>query len=256
MLECPVCLGTNVTQGGSWEVGWYACQKCGTFRAEVDARDELRGSLGARRWTPQARANLSHWLRQNLDTLLTRENLEGLAQLRTPPFRERLDAVLVMLARRSERLGAMATVSGPEAEGASATKDYDEAGYLVSVLQSTGLLEVSPASGGTFSARVTEKGWLRLDEIGSELAVSRLGFVAMDFARLGEDLWDQGIQPGVAAAGYDPVRTDSEHELGWAADESLAQIRRAKFVVADLSNSDWQICYQAGFATGLGLPVI
>lgn len=39
-------------------------------------------------------------------------------------------------------------------------------------------------------------------------------------------------------------------------DRILAEIRRARFVVADFSGASASVCYEAGFADGLGIPVI
>ena len=71
------------------------------------------------------------------------------------------------------------------------------------------------------------------------------------------EAWDRGIAPAVRDAGYDPVRIDRKEHVNKIDDEIVAEIRRARFVVADFTDGDdgarGGVYYEAGFADGLGI---
>ncbi|MDE2688420.1 MAG: hypothetical protein OXI16_13120 [Chloroflexota bacterium] len=102
-------------------------------------------------------------------------------------------------------------------------------------------------------------------------------FVAMWFDPSMEDVYEQGIRPAIEAIGYSPLRIDRQNFIGKIDDEIIAQIRRSRFIVADFTHripdirdgkchdagkdhgklgARGGVYYEAGFAHGLGLPVI
>jgi nucleoside 2-deoxyribosyltransferase len=77
-------------------------------------------------------------------------------------------------------------------------------------------------------------------------------------------MWfDESVKPAsaamhkaIAGAGYHPVRLDQVEHNNKIDDEIIATIRRSKFLVADLTGHRGGVYFEAGFALGLGLPVI
>ena len=64
------------------------------------------------------------------------------------------------------------------------------------------------------------------------------------------------IELGVRACGYEPLRLDDKEHNNNIHDEIIASIRGARFVVADMTGYRGGVYFEAGFAHGLGLPVI
>ena len=117
---------------------------------------------------------------------------------------------------------------------------------------------------------LTLKGLNRL-ETGGEALTSNTGFVAMWFDPKVGDAYEKGIKPAIMEAGYEPMRIDRIPHSGKIDDRIIAEIRRARFMVCDLTSglvSDssavtgetevarGSVYYEAGFAQGLGKPVI
>jgi nucleoside 2-deoxyribosyltransferase len=103
---------------------------------------------------------------------------------------------------------------------------------------------------------ITPAGWqefARLQQVNTE---SRIGFVAMSFRGEFKRLYDDGIEPGIRAAGYEALRVDRTEHNNRIDDEIIAMIKRSRFVVADFSVNRGGIYFEAGFALGLGIPVI
>lgn len=116
--------------------------------------------------------------------------------------------------------------------------------------------------------QLTGKGLARLDDIDAVSSGSDQAFVAMWFDASTESVYEEGIAPGIQAAGYRPFRIDRKEHSNKIDDEIVAEIRRSRFLVADFTCGVVQdgekttaiarggVYYEAGFAQGLGLPVI
>ncbi|MCY3728367.1 MAG: hypothetical protein OXF97_05140 [Nitrospira sp.] len=86
-------------------------------------------------------------------------------------------------------------------------------------------------------------------------------FVAMWFDPSMNAAYEEGIKKAVEECGYKPLRIDQKQHLNKIDDEIIAEIRRSRFVVADFTHDAEKgvrggVYYEAGFAYGLGLPVI
>ena len=107
---------------------------------------------------------------------------------------------------------------------------------------------------------LTVEGYKRLEEIETPNQDSTKVFVAMWFDDSMDEVWDKGIKPAITKAGYDPVRVDKQEHVNKIDDEIIAEIRRARFVVADFTHGEGGarggVYYEAGFAHGRGIPVI
>jgi nucleoside 2-deoxyribosyltransferase len=71
-----------------------------------------------------------------------------------------------------------------------------------------------------------------------------------------EPLWHNAIEPAIADAGYTPKRIDKHEHNNRIDDEIIATIRRSRFVIADYTGNRGGVYFEAGFALGLGIPVI
>lgn len=88
----------------------------------------------------------------------------------------------------------------------------------------------------------------------------RQGFMAMWFG-LEMNVYQEGFKPASEEAGYEACRIDQAHFTGSIYDKIIAEIRRSRFVVADLTYDTDRargnvFYYEAGFAKGLDIPVI
>ncbi|OHB75866.1 MAG: hypothetical protein A2Z34_04955 [Planctomycetes bacterium RBG_16_59_8] len=116
---------------------------------------------------------------------------------------------------------------------------------------------------GTVYVTIKEKGLAHLDEIERQHPKSNEAFVAMWFPKPEDpesniltEAYERGFHPAIKEAGYDPIRIDKEEFLGKIDDEIIARIRQSRFLVADFTGQRGGVYYEAGFAHGLGIPVI
>ena len=103
---------------------------------------------------------------------------------------------------------------------------------------------------------LTVQGLLAAEALGSSGSSNPQGFVAMSFDDSLREAWISGFYPAILGAGYNPMRIDAKDYVGGITDEIMAEIRRSQFVVADYTQQKNGVYFEAGFALGLGLPVI
>ena len=132
--------------------------------------------------------------------------------------------------------------------------------YLLDYLEGESWLQRISHSGNTRSHRLTVSGYNHLAEIDDVVTDSSQAFVAMWFDVSMEEVWEKGFHPAIRAAGYEALRIDRKEHLNKIDDEIIAEIRRARFLVADFTQGKdgarGGVYYEAGFAHGLNIPVV
>ena len=154
----------------------------------------------------------------------------------------------------------------------SASTELEDVHYLLKFLENQGLISLPPSSfqSGYLARILTISGHTYLAELGNRTMDSKQAFVAMWFNEETEDSYYKGIKPGIEESGYTPRRIDKKEHLNKIDDEIIAEIRRSKFLVVDLTEGEpvtrkdsttiggtrGSVYYEAGFAHGLDIPVI
>ena len=109
-----------------------------------------------------------------------------------------------------------------------------------------------------FTATITAKGWNRLSVIQSDerRRESRQAFIAMSFDDSLTSSFKNGMEQAVKLAGYEPVRIDLKEHNKKICDVIISEVRRSECLIADFTLHRAGVYFEAGYALGLGLPVI
>ena len=99
-------------------------------------------------------------------------------------------------------------------------------------------------------------GWNRVQPLPRAGGTPGRCFVAMRFSEETRAAYEKGIELAVSDAGFKPVRIDRKEHNNEIPDEIIAEIRNSQFMVADFTGQSAGVYYEAGFAMGLGRPVI
>ena len=175
---------------------------------------------------------------------------------------ERVDRLLLWLEAREPFVGGLLSVGSDMLYSAQANTESisgNELWSLFRMLEERGWGTVRQTS-TSIEAHILVGGYERIDELRAKQIASSQGFVAMWFDPAVDDAWESGIRLGIIDAGYSPLRIDKKHHNNRIDDEMIAEIRRSRFLVADFTHGEGGarggVYYEAGFAQGLGLPVI
>ena len=134
----------------------------------------------------------------------------------------------------------------------------DDLEMLVRYLENNGWLQIRRSLGPVREYRLTVDGHNHLER--AKTPKTTQVFVAMWFSPEMRDAYDHGIAPGILDAGFTPCRIDDMRDANKIDDDIIAEIKRSRFVVADMTHGHdgvrGSVYFEAGYASGLGRDVI
>lgn len=250
ICQTPAAEIHAVTRRDALEV---RCSRCGTYVITRPAHltlDHLTDN-GSKRYL------LSGVVRENSERekrlQLTSENIPELISSARPPRNpfEAVDRILLHIFDGTESPTAYVKLNPvTDYPLVYARSGHELAFYLTKAVE-LGYIESTGVK-----ARLDLKGWQRVDELRRTRVMSDQAFVAMWFDPQVRDAWTDGIKPALSATGYTPIRLDFLEYNERIDDRIIAEIRRSGLVVADFTGDRGGVYFEAGFAMGLGIPVI
>lgn len=235
------------------------CPNCGEFELDERAKVNLPLLQGS---DPNQRAILSYSIRMMYDRAgspkLSWDLIERITQttdLPSPP--EQIDRLLLLLGDSSHFLGEVLSL---ECRMLIAQVGAANAKNLVQVLvelMNLGYFEGDLTFGERANGKLSLSGWLKHEQLKKGRSTSRKAFMAMQFDDPSLDkAFSECFKPAVLAAGFRLRRLDDEPSAGLIDDRLRIEIRTSRFLIADLTRGNQGAYWEAGYAEGLGLPVI
>lgn len=258
-----------------------ATTKCPICSADAEGQEDFRTDdlrvtcdvCGRYAITRHARTNLPHELdeaqRSHLSAVTRRASDEGAPLLlrsdslrtvldenpRPPGPVEMMELLLGFVGRKAPIAGQAADVRESDYPIAFA-RGPAELAFLLSSLEGLGWIKRGSTQESRGRFHVTIDGWRRLAELKTKPRQSRTAFVAMSYEASLNDAWERGFKATLHALGYDPVRVDREEHNEKVDDYMIARIRESAILIADATGHRNNVHWEAGFALGLGIPVI
>lgn len=264
---CPVCAGTNAKRTPH-PVGFlFECARCGLFGLTEECHHDLVGELSQ---VPNGKAILSHALRRmsNRDPglMITTQRLSDiLMNTKLPKPREQIENLILTLGR--QQAGPGWNVKPDEGWIAEiGALDYIGLLWVMNAAISSGLIMTGGSGTAVYdpngdmhynNLEMTAKGWDLYEELLRAHSESRIAFLAMKFGdeQLNRVIHDH-VYPAVAATGFKLLNLQDSLKAGLIDDRMRVEIRRARFLLADLTHHSNGAYWEAGFGEGLGKPVI
>lgn len=255
--DCLICeASAQPTAAGVTPTSFRTtCIRCGEFDCDEIAQLQV---FGARHpgWV-----SLSAFVREQnaagLIPLLTTELVRSVAARPIPRLHDRAMRLLSKISRDLgyDTLGIYSFQDDPSMFAISYSDELDELRVLFQILESEGFIEPI-RSFGDVGGRLTWAGCVAAEELAGPRSASAQGFVAMWFDASMNEAYTEGFDRGIRDAGYQPLRIDNKEHAESISDAILSEIRRSRFVVADYTGANNGVYFEAGFAMGLGIPVI
>jgi hypothetical protein len=224
------------------------CSRCGNYQVERTAVDDVPLPL-----TGTKKIALASYFVRKLQTgtrpLLTKQFFDEIWKQELPSPSDLADNLLLFIAQRcGYRPGATLSIDHSDLSIASAIGAVDKEDVLWAAreLEAEGLIKGTWVACFT-NGHITGSGWRRTEELRR--------FFARKFANADLDrVYTECLNPAVKQTGYDlkTVTQKAGHIDAIIEDE----IRRCRFLIADLSDANAGAYWEAGFAEGLGKPVI
>jgi len=261
-MNCPVCEGILNSESKELSNGAcrYACYNCGTFDVSEFLVEGLSSRLGKRR---EARAVLSHALRRMQKTgtpFLDEKVFARILEHDLPSVSEQRDNLIVWLGENLPIPGDRVWIESKTHRAVLGAVTKDGFRMILTDLVKRGLVDCNPPMNpdiGNANAALTVDGWSYFEKLRQNRSQSKIAFMAMKY---GEEVLDRlfknTFKPAVAKTGFELRRLDEQPRAGLIDDRLRVEIRNARFLVADLTHDNQGAYWEAGFAEGLGKPVI
>ena len=265
-MACPVCQSECESQPAPGFSKLVTCVRCGKYLLTSEANDILPAKIEE---FPALPSVLSHFIRrlqtgrafpQITDDIIDAVSKEG----RRPPG-EQLDSLIQWIGdnqpspfelTKTHPAEVAAAICADKSRGSGRGDAEDGLQWLI--VQTVGeKLYFYQESTKEIRFSLTMKGWERYQELKRRIEDSRTAFMAMKF---NEDelqqLVDKHFRPAVTLAGFDLRLVTDKQSAGLIDNQIRVAIRTSAFVVADLTHGNNGAYFEAGFAEGIGLPVI
>ncbi len=259
---CPVCKLEEtevISTSDAGRLTSYRCDRCGEFIISNMAE----GMVERRQLGPK----LSAWIRDRNEQVQDNPKIDSdfLKEIeKTIPNYSPSQKQLILL-RHIERktsfpghsVNVVSNLDFPLAWASQA----EEFTYYLDSLIHRGLLRCTDGSIDVFDSfahlvQITPDGWNYLDQHAKSSVLSDQAFVAMSFSPGLNPIWEYAIQPAVSKSGYKAYRVDAEPHSERIDAKIITEIKNSRFLIADVTEQRPGVYFEAGFAIGIGIPVI
>ncbi|NKE69625.1 hypothetical protein [Candidatus Manganitrophus noduliformans] len=272
MAECPICGKLNVPSKsvGTKDVNEYDCHVCGDYSIS------RQSSINLKSLTAVDKAKISAFTRERSlekKPRITIVSNREIAQVSAEPAISADEIISLFPRTVSERLERALKNLYLNSSGIPGHLDYinqnddypilfaesrEAYNFILMALVDAEWIECKNTPVGISSVTISVHGWNKLAEMESRRIGknSEQAFVAMWFNTNLNDSYSHGFKKAIEVCGYEVVRVDVKEHNEKIDDRIISEIRKSRFLVADFTGHRGGVYFEAGFALGLGLPVI
>lgn len=262
--KCPVCEKVTVSESardGKNDLNYIDCSNCGRYTLGGIARSVLSSG-----WAGNKQV-LAHWIRKRASVdsppFILNEFLELVrTSSRFPNAHEQKENLLLALGDALSHPGEEIVVDADHFQAATGAATAQSFAWLLKELVGAGTIKgmVMQPVGSPYAlddATLTLKGWQEYAELKRSDRQSRLAFMAMPFGVPEiDDVVKQCFKPAVTRAGFELRDVTDGQPAGLIDDHIRVGIRRSRLMLCELTHDNRGAYWEAGFAEGLGIPVI
>ncbi|MGZ8947823.1 MAG: hypothetical protein ACXW1W_20645 [Methylococcaceae bacterium] len=265
--KCPIC-DTELKKASfdnfDRDVTTLSCYQCGDFALSRELIEDIPYVF---RKNKNADVKISHALRMmqriNKNVELTTSTADAILERPLPRPQEQADLLIRWLAEHSESPGDDVSLEPIEHHLSIIGAKTEKGVVLVlSHLIEKGLVkaDLKPAYDGYVGfdeLMLTYDGWNYYETLLKGSVTYRRAFMAMQFGvpELNAVL-ENVFKPSAKMAGFDLFKLDDEPRAGLIDDRLRVEIQSSDFLIADLTHANNGSYWEAGYAEGLGKPVI
>jgi hypothetical protein len=266
---CPVCqLPSKIQEAGimGQHLFHIICPRCGQYQIDY----ALKGYLNLEEYQSKS-AILSHAIRKmqknNEIPSLDFEIVKRILQNPLPKPSEQANNFVLWLGDHIPSLGDKFRLDGISTQAEIGSRTQEGLEKVVDYLAQKKLIEYGlfytsaifdkSKDQTDYDATLTMEGWEYYEKLRHGGFSSRRAFIAMKFGDNDLDaMLSSCFRPAVKDTGFELFRLDDVPKAGLIDDRLRVEIRASRFLIADLTHENAGAYWEAGFAEGLGKPVI
>ena len=209
-----------------------------------------------------ARAKISHSLRRsqesNQEPVFNSHTIQEIVKRPLPRPSEQADILVRRLAEESKGPGENVDVNEMTHGGIVGVKSASGFSMILEHLVGSKLIiQTSKLMGGTYKVALSFAGWEQYERLRTSRRLYHRAFMAMQFgdADLNRVL-EEAFKPAAEQAAFKLFKLDEIPRAGLIDDRLRVEIQSSDFLIADLTHDNLGAYWEAGYAEGLGKPVI
>ena len=257
---CPVCnMELKKAPFEQESVKIFSCYQCGDFALSLNLVEDIPDILHRNK---NADVKISHALRTmqrtNKKVELSESMIDAILEKPLPRPQEQADLLIRWLAEHTKNPGERVRLE-PIDHHLSIIGAKNEEGFkmILSHLYKINLLRLPIGSSDRGYYTLTFDGWNYYETLLKGSTTYRKAFMAMKFGDADlNDVLEKVFKPSVKMAGFDLIKLDDEPRAGLIDDRLRVEIQSSDFLIADLTHGNNGAYWEAGYAEGLGKPVI
>lgn len=265
---CAVCdsklSASKAIPIGAGDHGYcFSCPRCGEYEIVDFADYQLRNP----RLDLQSVAVLSHWIRTEYEGIrrrsrkdpivLTEKLVDDIIKNPRPSLPEQADYYVRWIGDNVKVGGQYTGVHPLAIQAIVGSATIEEFELVSSHLIDAKLINHGSGDGAWRNVTLSFAGWEHYRKLERATTDSRRAFMAMEYNKEPlEGIVDKVFRDAVRQTGFDLFLLRDRPVAGLIDNRLRAEIRAARFLIADLTDRNPGAYWEAGYAEGLGRPVI
>jgi hypothetical protein len=256
--HCPICKLNNQKILSNGDNITCECARCGRYTISRTVFDQPKINKSA---------ELSAWLRERnmlgIETPMLKSYFLEEVENTLPSYSplEKQNKLLKAVELYTEYPGKQVHLKSSQDMSLAWAHNKKEFEYYVQSLVDRGLVRDDGVKKGHVPADreyrvvITANGWEHIENNNTDITSKIQGFVAMSFDKCMLPVYTNAIELAIKSTGYHPCMVNQPH-LERIDAKIIAEIKNSRFVVSEVTQQKANVYYEAGFAHGLGIPVI
>lgn len=263
-IQCPICQTSNsqkeIFDHAKQEYA-FECPTCGIYRMTFEAKEDAESFLN--RITHEDRLYFSGYLRnfssKDAPILINRSMLTQIGEIIAPYKRltvpEKINNLIKFIYGNAKKANEQIIIQLNEVYRFY-IQTQDDYYMLVNYLDAKNYIKNPDHTGERSKFKLTVEGWEKYESLKEININSKIAFVAMSFDPKLKYIFDKAIYPACKECRFSGERVDSREHNEKICDRIIAKINESRFVIADFTQNKHGVYFEAGYAMGLGIPII
>ena len=266
MSTCFICGTTaDIHENFNRDTTNVDCASCLKYEITRSTKVSLENILHRTQNKIISQTKISHYIRQSQrdaekPPLINGNTIIKVLESPLPSPKEQAD-LLIRWIGDSTNLGTTVSIVPNIDKSVVGSITADGVMLIVRHWEENGLIEIKndsiSSSDECFELKLTLDGWMYYDNLNNGSESYKKAFIAMKF---GDDelntILNNVFRQSVKDTGFELTKLDDSPKAGLLDNRLRVEIQSSDFIIADLSHDNLGAYWEAGYAEGLGKPVI
>jgi len=267
--KCPVCESELKEKRPSGLFNGYDCPRCGRFVLHEDIEFKLQYLCGMQygKKDPKKISIISYAIRKMQEAEdqksiwpnINEQLISAILKNPLPGLNQQLNNMILWIGKKTNP-GEKVKIDVTVHQSIMGAINREGFGFVLEQLKDQGLIEgtlVWDSIRCEIETKLSFIGWKYYRELEKESVDSRKAFMAMEYGdKELDEIVEKYFKQAVAHTGFELYRLDEKPKAGLIDDRLRVEIRNSRFLISDLTHENKGAYWEAGYAEGLGKPVI